>query len=153
MMTELQFKNLKNFGWNERTIHGDLIRDALEILDPDFMQRMDFAVSDAKNIYGSIHGQFIIYDVNFLTHSSTGYHPRGRALDGAFHGLNLFESFIIADRWRFGGFGIYPDTMPAKMLHIDDRNFYRSSRWVRFGKDEYIYDSTVFMSELLRDLV
>ena len=150
-MTEEQYKNADNFGWNERDIRGRLLRDQITVLDFDFVQRLDSAITDAKTYYGSRKGRFKVYDFTLDEHNPEGYHPRGRAVDGCFYGLNLFEAFIIFDRWLFGGFGLYPETKPDRICHVDDRNFHRASRWVR-KKGAYIYTPTVFSGALKKEL-
>lgn len=149
-MTEKQFKDLDNFGWNECDIHGRLLRDQLGRLNGMFMTRLDSAISDAKQLYGSVQGQFIVYDFVLDVHNPEGYHPRGRAIDGAFRGLDLFQTFLIFDWWRFGGIGIYPYTLPDKIVHVDDRDSYRALRWVR-TKDGYIYLPEFFRKQLIAE--
>ena len=95
-MTEKQYKSLSNFTWNERDIKGRLLRDQIEQLSNSFMLRIDQAISDAKQIYGEKQSQFIVYDFTLDVHNPEGYHPRGRAIDGAFRGLNLFQSFLAS---------------------------------------------------------
>jgi len=146
-MTERQYKALLNFTWNECDIQGRLLRDQIEILNYNFMWRLDLAITYAKMHYGRIASQFKIYDFTFDKHNPTGYHPKGRASDGAFWKLDLFQSFLIFEKWRFGGIGLYPHTHPDKILHIDDRNYFRASRWVRSEK-EYIYSPIFFEKQL-----
>lgn len=146
-MTERQYKALLNFTWNERDIQGRLLRNQIEALNYDFIWRLDDAITYAKTCYGKIAGQFIIYDFTLDKHNPTGYHPKGRAADGAFRKLDLFQSFLIFEKWRFGGIGLYPHTLPDKILHIDDRNYFSASRWVR-SKEEYIYSLIFFEKQL-----
>ena len=150
-MTEQQYRSFNNFGWYERDIHGRLLRDQIEGLEFTFVHRLDQAISDAKAHFGRKNGQFKIYDFMLDEHSPDGYHPRGRAGDGAFRGLNLFEAYIVFDRWLFGGIGIYLDTKPDKIVHVDDRRQYRNSRWVR-REGVYFYEPTVLAGELKKEL-
>ncbi len=147
-MTEEQYKGLNNFGWNERDIKGRLLRDQIEHIDYLFINRLDTAITDAKNYHGRKEGQFIVYDFNIGQHNPDGYHPRGRAVDGSFRGLDLFQSYLIFERWRFGGIGIYPYTLPDKIVHIDNRGSFRNARWVR-TKTEYIYSPISFEEQLM----
>lgn len=149
-MTEDQYKGLSNFSWNERDIKGRLLRDQIDQISYRFIKRLDLAITDAKLYHGQREGQFIVYDFTMDNHNPDGYHPQGRAVDGAFHSLNFLESFIIIDRWLLGGFGIYPHTLPDKIVHIDDRNNIRASRWVR-TKTEYKYDPIFFQEQLLAE--
>ncbi len=149
-MTEEQYKKLDNFGWDERDIKGRLLRDQIGRLSTLFMSRLDHAISDVKQLYGKDEGQFIVYDFVSDVHNPEGYHPRGRAIDGAFRGLDLFQTFLIFDWWRFGGIGIYPYTLPDKIVHVDDRDSFRASRWVR-TKEGYIYLPEFFKKQLITE--
>ena len=149
-MTEEQYKSLNNFSWNERDIKGRLLRDRIEHIEYDFLKRFDLAITDVKEWHGQKEGQFIVYDFMRDQHNPDGYHPKGRAVDGSFRGLGFLESFIIIERWHFGGFGIYPHTLPDRIIHIDDRDSFRASRWVR-TKTEYKYDPIFFQEQLLAE--
>ncbi len=149
-MTEEQFKSLSNFSLNERDIKGRLLRDQIENLNYTFLSHLDLAITDAKEYHGQREGQFIVYDFTLDQHNPDGYHPKGRAVDGAFRELNLFQSFLIFERWQFGGIGIYPHTLPDKIVHIDDRVSFRALRWVR-TKTEYKYDPLFFEQNLITD--
>ncbi len=149
-MTELSYKTLNNFGWNERDIKGRLLRDQIENLDIFFMTHLDLAISDAKDHHGRKEGQFIVYDFTLDQHNPEGYHPKGRAADGVFRGLGFLESFIIIDRWHLGGFGIYPHTQPDRIIHNDNRDELQALRWVR-TKTEYKYDPIFFQEQLLAE--
>ncbi len=149
-MTEEQFKSFSNFSWNERDIKGRLLRDQIESLNVAFMVRLNMAITDAKEYHGEKAGQFIVYDFTLDHHNPDGYHPKGRAVDGAFRGLNLFQSYLIFERWLMGGIGIYPHTMPDKIIHIDDRDGLRAARWVR-TKTEYKYDPVFFSKQLIAE--
>ncbi len=147
-MTEEQYKGLSNFGWNEHDIKGRLLRDQIDQISYRFIKRLDLAITDAKQYHGQKEGQFIVYDFTLDRHNPDGYHPRGRAVDGVFRGLGFLESYIIIDRWRLGGFGIYPHTQPDRIIHIDNRGSFRASRWVR-TKTEYKYDPIFFYEQLV----
>ena len=149
-MTEEQYKGLNNFGWNERDIHGRLLITQIVQINYRFINRLDRAITDAKQYHGQKEGQFIVYDFTLDNHNPDGYHPKGRAVDGAFRGLDFLESFIIMERWRFGGFGIYPHTQPDRIIHIDDRYSLRCARWVR-TETEYEYDPIFFQEQLLAE--
>ena len=149
-MTEEQYKDLNNFGWNERDIKGRLLRYQIQHIEYDYIKRLDLAVTDAKHYHGQKEGQFIVYDFTLDQHNPDGYHPKGRAVDGSFRGLDFLESFIIVERWHFGGFGIYPYTQPDKIIHIDDRDSFRASRWVR-TKTEYKYDPVFFVEQMIAE--
>ena len=149
-MTEEQYKSLNNFGWNERDIKGRLLRDQIEHLNLFFMRKLDLAITDAKHYHGKKEGQFIVYDFTLDQHNPDGYHPLGRAGDGSFRGLDFLESFIIIERWQFGGFGIYPHTLPDRIIHVDNRDNISALRWVR-TKTEYKYDPISFQDQLIAE--
>ncbi len=151
-MTEEQYEGLNNFGWNERDIKGRLLRDQIEHINYNFIKRLDMAITDAKDYHGRKAGQFIVYDFNTGQHNPDGYHPKGRAVDGSFWGLDLFQSYLIFERWRFGGIGIYPYTLPDKIVHTDNRGSFRNARWVR-TKTEYIYSPISFEEQLMIESV
>ena len=150
MMTEEQYKSLNNFGWNERDIKDRLLRDQIEYIEYQFINRLDLTITDAKQYHGQKEGQFIVYDFTLDQHNPDGYHPKGRAVDGTFRSLDFLESFIIIERWNLGGFGIYPHTLPDRIIHIDDRSGLRASRWVR-TKTEYKYDPIFFQEQMLAE--
>ncbi len=88
-MTEPEFELLDNFNWNEKTVNGGFIRDEIYLLNADYMDRLDWAVSRAKESHGPIAGQFVIYYLTKGSHVEHSYHYQGRAADGYFKGLNL----------------------------------------------------------------
>lgn len=137
-MLEHNYKILKNFGWNEKTLVGDLIRDEVEDLNDAFMDRLDWAVSYAKKHWGKIEGQFFVYYFTLGTHSKYSYHYRGRAGDGFFRGINLFETFLIMQKAGFKGIGIYPNWKPYRGVHVDDRSYDTEVYWIR-DNGKYIY--------------
>lgn len=149
-MTEEQYKSLNNFGWNERDIKGRLIRDQIDQINYRFIKRLDLAITDAKGYHGKREGQFIVYDFTLDQHNPDGYHPRGRAADGAFRGLDFLQSFIIIERWHLDGFGIYPYTLPDRIIHVDNRGSFRTLRWV-CTKIEYIYNPITFAEQLIAE--
>lgn len=151
-MTEEQYKGLNNFGWNERDIKGRLLRDQITQINYIFIKRFDLSITDAKSSYGREAGKFQVYDFTLDQHNPDGYHPKGRAVDGAFRGLNHFQSFLIFERWRFDGIGLYPFTMPDKIVHVDDRDNVPALRWVR-NPDSYIYSLSFFEGYLREEIL
>lgn len=150
-MTEQEYRKLFNFSWNEKDIRGAYLRDQYQDLDLFFMLQLDFMISKAKAEYGAKAGQFKVYDFTLYKHSDNSYHYLGRAGDGAFRGLDLTESFIMAQYAQFTGIGIYPDTTPGQIIHVDNRNYKHTLMWVKEAGKEYNY-SLSYLSRKLAEL-
>lgn len=137
-MLEYNYKLLVNFGWNERTLAGHLIRDEVEDLNDAFMDRLDWAVSYAKKHWGRIEGQFLTYWFTLGEHSKYSYHYKGRAVDGFFRGINLYETWLIMQKAGMKGIGIYPEWQPYRGVHVDDRAYDTEVYWIR-AHGQYVY--------------
>lgn len=94
--------------------------DLLKILD-EFREYCGYPIV--------IHGDF---------RENSERHRSGMAVDMHIVGLNVFDQFLLAERFgKFKGIGIYP-CWNNKGLHVD---IYKSGRWIAYndgtGKQQY----------------
>ena len=145
-MKEFEIGLLRNFSRHEKDISGRQIFHAFEEIDNELMHRIDLAVSFAKEVYGEERGAFIVHDINLGKHSRDSLHNIGKAIDGHFRGINLFQASMILLKMNFNGLGIYPD-WKNKGIHADIRVQDHVSTWV-CHRNEYIYDWNYFVEQL-----
>jgi len=74
-------------------------------------------------------------------HTDESYHYRGMAVDLHVEGLSVFDQFIEATRFEFGGIGVYPFwNNPGLHLDIRPRSgaFAPEARWMRTKAGVYV---------------
>lgn len=78
-------------------------------------------------------------------HSENSAHYFGNAVDLHIEGLNLIEQYLVAERFLWGGLGLYPEwNTPG--LHLDIReagaylSYKRAKRWMCLGGEEVALD-------------
>lgn len=149
-MTQAEYATMKNFGPDEGMTIGGKIADEVGSISYDFMDRLDWCVSKAKKEFGEGDGRFIVHCFVRGQHSTTGYHPRGRACDGHFKGLARIETFAVFAIAGFGGIGIYQDGNGPVYWHVDDRQYKNGLYWVR-ANYIYNYELLTFGGMVLRE--
>lgn len=145
-MTKHEIVLLRNFHRNEKDIFGREIFENYSGIEYDLMEKVDKLVSFAKQTYGESEGALIVHDINLGTHTTGSLHDKGKAIDGHFRGLNLFQIAQLLFKFRFGGIGLYPD-WKKRGFHADIRNSDRIATWV-YHKKSYNYDWNYFVEQL-----
>jgi len=145
-MTEHEMGLLHNFSKYEKDIFGRQVFQAYGEIKFTLMQKMDLAISLAKQTYGEEQGAFIVHDINNGEHNTNSLHYIGEAIDGHFRGLTLYQTALLLFKSRFGGIGLYPD-WKHKGIHADIRDQEHVSTWVQH-KEQYIYDWEFFDEQL-----
>jgi len=77
----------------------------------------------------------VAYDIE--GHAKSSYHGMGMAIDGHFQGMSLLEQYLIAERFIWGGLGLY-SWWNNRGLHLDIREQSYGARWASEKEGEYI---------------
>lgn len=149
MNTE-DFYKLSNFHIDEFDTRRRLISSKMGIIELDLMVKMDEAVGIAKETFGNDAGKFIVHCIVMGDHAKGSQHYIGRAVDGHFKGLNLYQSVMIGFKIGFKGIGYYT-WWNDKGIHFDIRDQEHVSTWCSFARDQYSYDFEMFMERLLME--
>ena len=142
-----QFRKLDNFHEQETDIYKRLLTSNLKGISNILMCKMDNAITLAKEYFNYARGQFIVHDINSGDHSGKSLHYEGKAIDGHFIGLNLYETVMIGLKAGFNGIGYYPN-WKSKGVHFDIRKQNHVSTWLCID-GKYIYDFDTFLEKLL----
>ena len=145
-MTKTEIAKLRNFSKDETDIFGRKIFEKAYDIEPELMTRVDKMVDFAKQEYGSKKGAFIVHDINLGDHITGSLHYKGKAIDGHFRGINLFQSFLLLAKFNFHGIGLYPQWQ-RRGFHADIRNSERLATWVHWDGD-YNYKWNFFEEQL-----
>lgn len=107
-----------------------------------YPEELDFGILKAVDTLLNFARRFIHRDIELLVTSDfrkkgTGWHPKGRALDGTMtlkgEPLPLSVQWLTSERFRFPGLGLYPAN---RVLHWDDRTIedgkMYENRWWRW---------------------
>lgn len=162
-MTTEEFQRLHNFSIEETDIFGRPIIAQISKIQLALMQKIDVAVSLAKQDYGA-DGSFLVHAITLGAHSKDSQHYQGKAIDGHFRGLTLYQSVMYLFKAGFTGIGIYPG-WTHRGIHADIREQGHVSTWIGYYmrddkgeimRDEkgnpiqkYKYDYPHFMEQLL----
>lgn len=148
-MTKEAFKQLNNFSLNEKDLFGRPLITKIDEIDPRLMWKADKMISIAKKEFGNSKGIFIIHDINLGKHSEDSLHYQGKAIDGHFMGLNLYETVMLGVMVGFKGIGYYPD-WNHKGAHLDIRDISHVLMWYH-ENGEYIYDTSKIIERLANE--
>jgi len=144
-MTVDEWTELQNFGVDEKDAFGRPITAKIEVINPELMARLDWVVTYAKQEFGPGNGAFIVNCITLGAHSHGSQHYLGRAVDGYFKGLTLYEMVMLGFKAGFTGIGYYLDwNIPGVHLDIRENGV---ATWLR--DYEYFYDFTYFTGRLL----
>ena len=149
MNTE-DFYKLSNFHVNEFDLKHRLISSKIDTIELDLMTKLDGAVGFAKETFGLDAGKFIVHCITLGAHAKGSQHYIGKAVDGHFKGLNLYQSVMIGMRAGFTGIGFYT-WWNNKGVHFDIREQDHASTWASFTRGQYSYDFEAFCERLLMD--
>lgn len=114
-----------------------------DLMDPDFLEKLD----DFRHFLG--HRIYVVCGTQGR-HVDNSYHYQGLAADiipVRSPTSTLCDSYLAAERFCFGGVGIYPhwnfDSRQLGGLHLDDRPLkmdadntinYQQARWIGAGR-------------------
>ena len=141
-MTREEIKDLKNFTFNEKDQKGRRIFANYKDIDPELMERIDYATTEAKKHYDTV---FIVHDINQGKHDLTSLHYRGMAIDGHFTWLSLEKMFFFLFLAGFKGIGLYYDWETVG-VHADIRQQDVMSVWCKNG--DYDYNRKSFLERI-----
>ncbi len=160
-MTEKDWDNLKNFKWEELALNGEPVAAKSEKILPILMYTVDNWVTWLKSEYRTPKRKVYcrVHAIALGKHKRNSFHYRstrvGRkikivcmAFDGHVVGVSLYQMFITAIMFGFGGVGFYMldnDNKNVGMrvnnpyIHIDVRphKLGRTSIWYR-EKGKYV---------------
>lgn len=98
----------------------------------------------------------IYKDANIVIHCGYeerklgGYHPMGMAVDCHCTGISLMDFYLSAERFQFGGIGVYPNwNNPG--LHLDIRVITQDEPAARWGckeKEKYVELDSYFLKNI-----
>ena len=145
-MTTHEIALLRNFSKSEKDVFGREIFEKYYEIENDLMTNVDNLVDFAKQNYGTRDGALIVHDINLGEHVAGSLHGKGRAIDGHFKGINLFQITVLLMKFGFNGIGLYPQ-WNAKGFHADIRKGPHTSTWVYYD-EEYNYDWLFFEEQL-----
>jgi len=141
-MTTEEFQRLHNFSIEETDIQGRPIVAQIGKIQLPLMQKIDTAVSRAKQDY-SADGIFVVHCITLGKHSKESQHYQGKAIDGHFLGLTLYQAVMYLFKAGFNAIGIYPD-WEHRGIHADIREQDHVSTWIgyymRDDKGEFVLD-------------
>lgn len=126
-MTQEQWKLIRYFGLHENW--GD-------------PKKMSFDLLKKLDALREFCGNMIIIHCGYDTtgHSENSQHYLGRAADFHIAGVSLVNQYLLAERFNFGGVGIYPNwNNPG--LHCDVRDKLTEEPYNRWAKVEGKYIS------------
>jgi uncharacterized protein YcbK (DUF882 family) len=142
------FDNIDNFTPDEKDLYGRPIIEDLDKIKLSLMTMIDHAVTLAKRDYGDRDGSFIVHCITRGAHAAKSKHYTGEAIDGHFHGLDLFQTMMIGWKAGFHGIGIY-EWWQHPGVHLDIRKQKHVSTWFSTVQGEYNYTHREFVERAL----
>ena len=134
-MTEKEWKDFKYFSPLERWGNPKKIRYEL--------------VAKLEKLREFIKNPIVIHCGTQGKHVPGSYHYKGMAVDCHAEGISLIDFYLMAERFNFGGIGIYSWWHPSGGLHLDIRDTEYGARWASDKEGRYIALDESFFKKIL----